>query len=152
MLRLSTRDADAIRLAYTFQPGEYTIQRAKKKRSLDANAYAWVLIDKISAALRLPKEEVYRNAIKHIGGVSEIVCVKSSAVKKLCESWELRGIGWQTDTMESKIEGCTNVILYYGSSCYDTGQMAQLIDQLIQDAEALQIETLPPERLRAMGI
>ena len=51
------------------------IKTYRKKRSKDANAYAWVLIDRIAATLSLSKEEVYRNAIKSIGGVSEVVCV-----------------------------------------------------------------------------
>jgi hypothetical protein len=67
------------------------------------------------------------------------------AVDRLRESWEKNGIGWQTDTMASKNEGCTNVILYYGSSVYDTRQMAQLIDSLVQDAEALGIPTITPK-------
>ena len=152
VLHLTTRDPEAIRFAYQFTEGEYSLSKTKRKRSLDANAYAWVLIDKLSAALRMDKDDVYRSAIKEIGGVSEIVCVKSQAVEKLRRGWEMRGTGWQTETMPSKIEGCTNVILYYGSSCYDTRQMSQLIDHLIQDAQAVGIETLPPERLRAMGI
>ena len=36
---------------------------------------------------------------------------------------------------------------YYGSSTYDTRQMSQLIDNLVQDCKALDIETLTPEKL-----
>lgn len=38
----------------------------------------------------------------------------------------------------------------YGSSVYDTQQMSRLIDQLVQDAQALGIETLPPYKLEGM--
>ena len=55
----------------------------KQKRSLDANAYCWVLIGKIAAKTNLPKEEVYRNAIKGIGGNYEIVCVQDKALESL---------------------------------------------------------------------
>ena len=72
------------------------IKKYRKKRSKDANAYAWVLIDRIAAALSLSKEEVYRNAIKSIGGVSEAVCVLDSALDRLTEGWEKQGLGWQT--------------------------------------------------------
>lgn len=119
------------------------IKKHNKKRSLDSNAYAWVLIDKIAEKTGLRKTEVYRNAIKEIGGVSDTICVMDKAVDRLREGWEKNGIGWQTDTMKSKVEGCTNVVLYYGSSTYDSKQMAQLIDSLVQDAEALGIPTLP---------
>lgn len=149
-LVLKTSDPAARRIAYGFKPGEYELVKTKKRRSLDANAYAWVLIDKIAAAVRLPKEEVYRNAIKGIGGNSDTVCVKDEALDKLRQGWGKNGVGWQTETMPSKISGCTNVILYYGSSAYDVRQMSILIDRLIEDAKALDIETMPPDRLEAL--
>ncbi len=127
------------------------IKKWRKKRSLDANAYAWVLIDKIAQATGVPKTEVYRKVIREIGGVSEIVCVRTEAVDKFREGWEAHGLGWQTDVMPSKIEGCTNVVLYYGSSTYDTQQMSALIDSLVQEAQALGIETLPPAEIARLN-
>lgn len=122
------------------------IKQARKHRSLDANAYCWVLIDKIAEKTGLRKVEVYRQAIREIGGVSTTVCVMDKAVDRLREGWAKNGIGWQTDVMPSKVSGCTNVILYYGSSAYDSKQMAQLIDSLIQDAESLGIPTITDEQ------
>lgn len=129
---------------------EVTVKKYRKGRSLDANAYAWVLIDKIARRLRLSKAEVYRNTIRTIGGVSETVCVVDKAVDRLCQVWSRNGLGWQTETFPSKIEGCTNVILYYGSSSYDTEQMSALIDFLVQECKALGIETMPPEELESL--
>lgn len=129
---------------------EIEIKEFRQKRSLDANAYCWTLIDRLAEVLREPKEELYRGYIKDIGGVSETVCVLDSAVEKLRQGWERNGLGWQTETMPSKINGCTNVVLYYGSSTYDTAQMSRLIDMVIQDCKGCGIETLPPERLAAM--
>lgn len=132
------------------KPCTLELKEYRKKRSLDANAYAWTLIDKIAAAVRITKTEIYRNAIKDIGGVSDTVCVKDEAVEKLRAGWSKNGLGWQTDIMQSKIPGCTNVVLYYGSSSYSTHQMSVLIDQLIEDAKALGIETMPQDRLEAL--
>ena len=123
------------------------IKAHRGKRSREANAYAWVLIDKIAEAMREDKVSIYRNTIRHIGGVSEPVCVRDKAVTALRECWEQRGIGWITDTMPSKIDGCTTVILYYGSSTYDTKQMSALIDHLVQDAKALGIPTDTPQQI-----
>ena len=47
----------------------------------------------------------------------------------------------------SKIPGYRNLRCYYGSSTYDTKQMSQLIDNLVQDCKALGIETLTPDKL-----
>lgn len=116
---------------------DITIKPHREKRSNDANSFMWVVIDRIAEKLNADKVDVYREAIRHIGGVSEPVCVRNKAVDVLRESWESRGVGWVTDTMESKIEGCTTVILYYGSSTYDKTQMSRLIDQLLREAEDL---------------
>ena len=126
------------------------VKQHKKQRSLDANAYCWVLIDKLSEKLNVSKTEIYRQAIKEIGGNSETVCAPTKAVNKVCEGWKHNGIGWQTETFKSKIDGCTNVILYYGSSSYNTNQMSMLIDNIVQDCKALDIETLTPKELQAL--
>lgn len=127
-----------------------TVKEKKKKRSLDANAYAWVLMDKLAAVMHQPKEEIYKSYIKEIGGNSETVCIKSEAAESLCNGWSRNGLGWQTDTMPSKLKGCTNVILYYGSSVYDTEQMSRLIDLIIQDCEIFEIETKDPAELERL--
>lgn len=141
---------DAVKMAQEFNgvPVSIKVTKKKKKRSLDSNAYFWILVDKLSQRLNLPKEDIYRNAIKNISGASEIVCVKNEAVEKLCSGWSRNGLGWQTDTMPSKIEGCTNVVLYYGSSTFDQIQMTRLIDNITQDCKAVGgIETLTPNEL-----
>lgn len=126
------------------------LTKHREKRSLDSNAYAWTLIDKLAAKLNLSKEEVYRNYIKEIGGNSDIVCVQDKAVDKLRQGWGKNGIGWVTDTMPSKLEGCTNVVLYYGSSSYDKAQMSRLIDMIVNDCKAQGIETRTPDDINRM--
>lgn len=127
-----------------------TIKKYRKKRSLDANAYCWVLIGKIAEKTNAPREEVYRSAIREIGGNYDVVCAQDKAVEALRESWQKNGIGWITDTMPSKIEGCTNVMVYYGSSSYDTQQMSRLINILVQDCEQLGIDTKSQEEIDSL--
>ncbi len=81
---------------------EVEIKEHRERRSLDANAYFWTLLDKLSEALREPKEDLYRGYIKEIGGNSEIVCVLDGAVEKLRKGWERNGLGWQTDVMQAR--------------------------------------------------
>lgn len=125
-----------------------TIDKVRRKRSLDANAYFWVLADKLATAQGLPgTTEIYHRYIKEIGGNREFVCVKQEAADKLCAGWERSGLGWLTERFPSKVDGCVNVILYYGSSTYDTAQMSRLIDLIVQDCKALDIETATPAEL-----
>lgn len=129
---------------------DVTIKRHRARRSLDANAYAWVLIGKIAEVMRISKTEVYQAAIRDIGGVSDIVCVQEKAAEALRKGWEQHGIGWMTAALPSRIAGCVNVVLYYGSSTYDTRQMSLLIDHLVEDARNLGIETMSPRELEAL--
>lgn len=130
---------------------EVEIKRAKgQKRSLDANAYAWVLMDKLAAHNNVRVTDVYRTEIKEIGGNSEVVCIRNEAVEMFRKNWERNGIGWLTEAMPSKIEGCTNIKIYYGSSTYDTAQMSRLIDAIVEDCKEAGIETLQPEELERL--
>ena len=143
-------EGDVKALSYELlKMGELSVEfkKFKKKRSLDANSYFWVLADKLAEVTGESKTAIYRNAIKEIGGVSEVVCIKEAAANKLCEGWSKNGLGWQTDIMDSKIKGCKNVVLYYGSSTYDTKQMSMLIDNIVQDCKAVGIETMTPREL-----
>lgn len=124
------------------------VKEHRKKRSLDANAMAWVLINKLAEVMRLPPEEVYRQAIQDISGNSEVLPVREDAVEQFKLAWSHNGIGWLCRDMgKSKLPGYRNLMVYYGSSVYNSKQMSDLIDALVQDCKALDIETLPPERL-----
>ena len=126
---------------------DVSFKQYRKGRSLDANGYFWVLAGKLAEAMNIPKTDIYRGYIKEIGGNSEIVCVQDRAVDSLVNGWQRNGIGWVADTMPSKLKGCTNVILYTGSSEYDTGQMARLIDLAVQDCKAVGIDTKTPAEI-----
>ena len=121
------------------------IKKYNPRRGLDANARCWVLIDQIAERTGVKKYEVYKNAIKEIGGVSDIVCVKEIAADTLCRNWQEKGEGWMAEKSPSKLPGCVNVTLWYGSSVWDKKQMSDLIDSLVQDAESLGLPTITPE-------
>ena len=143
----------AMAIVRKLKPKAYdlTVKEHRKKRSLDANAYAWVLIGKLADAMRIPPTVVYNNAIQNIGGNYEVIPIREEAVDKFKEVWTKQGLGWPcVDMGPSKIQGYRNLRAYYGSSTYDTRQMSILIDALIQDCKALDIETLSEEKLSAM--
>ena len=143
----------AMAIVRKMKPKAYdlTVKEHRKKRSLDSNAYAWTLIGKLAEVMRITPTEVYVNAIKNIGGNYEVIPISEEAVDKFTEVWKKQGLGWPcVDMGPSKIEGYRNLRAYYGSSTYDTRQMSLLIDSLIQDCKALDIETLSEEKLSAM--
>lgn len=149
-LHLATRCSPEDRTyitAHKDKPLRVKFTEWREKRSLDANAYCFVLIGKIAEATGVPKDDVYREAVRQLGGNYETVCVMKKAADALCNGWGHNGLGWITEQFPSKIDGCVNVNLYYGSSTYDTKTMSRLIDNVVQDAKALGIETMTPAEL-----
>lgn len=125
------------------------IKKHRKGRSLDANAYCWVLIGMIAKKMNLPKNEVYRKAILD-SGVYVIHCIPNDMLDRSIRDWESFGLGFQTETFPSQVPGCTNAVFYKGSSFYDTAQMSRLISGLIHEAEGLGIPTITPEEEKRM--
>lgn len=133
---------------------EVSISPKKRKRSLDANAYLWVLIGKLGEVLHKPDTEVYREYIKD-NGVFQIVPIREDAIKRWTETWKRNGIGWVCDDLGEcrNTKGYHNIKCYYGSSTYTTKEMARLIDAVVADCKEQGIETMTPseiERLKAM--
>ncbi len=129
------------------KPYELTVEKKKRERSLDANGYFWALCGKLAAKTRVPKADIYRNYVKNIGGNYDTFCMQDKAVLRLVTRWSKNGLGWIAEPFESKIPGCTNVNVYYGSSTYDTAQMSRLIDLVVFDCKENGIETMTPEEL-----
>lgn len=126
------------------------VKEHRKKRSLDANAYAWVLINKLADVMRIPPTEVYRQAIQEISGNNEIIPIKEDAVDHFKQAWSHNGIGWMVRDMgKSKLPGFRNLMVYYGSSVYNSTQMNALIENLVQDCKALDIDVMT-ERERSL--
>lgn len=127
------------------------IKKASKHRSLSANNYAWVLIDKIAEKTKIPASEVYRNAIREIGGVSDYYGMKEAAFDSFCELWQRGHLGRQVEIIPGSTKpGWINVRAYKGSSDFDSAQMARLIDSLIQEAEQQGIPTVPDTEIERM--
>lgn len=124
------------------------IKEYRERRSLDANAYMWVLVGKLSGRLGLPPEEIYRAAIRDVGDNYEVTPIRNDALERWKVIWQSNGLGWLCEEIgPSKHEGYTNVRNFYGSSAYDKAQMSRLIDNIVQDCKAQGIETLTPDEL-----
>lgn len=134
-------------------PINLTVKKYRKPRSLDSNAYMWVLIDKLAVATGLRKQDVYFNGLRNVGGNTRVYCGIPEAIDDICNLWSTQGStgwGWPFDRYPSKLEGCENVRLYYGSSTFDTATMSRMIDHLVRDCMAVGVETMPPEELASL--
>lgn len=136
-LILTTTDQQEIRrFAYSFKAGNYEIERKRKKRSNDANAFCWKLATEIANVLRSDKDSIYVDMLKKYGQ-SDIVSVISSVdVKPYFKYYDEFGKG----TVNGK--EFTHYKVYKGSSEYDTREMSILLDGIIEEAKALDIEVI----------
>jgi len=118
---------------------EIEIRKHNPKRSRDANAMCWAMCSDIGNALRppVPKEEVYRRAIREVGEY-EPLPIREDAVETFRRRWAAKGTGWFAEVIDdSKLPGYKLVFAYYGSSTYDSATMARLIDFLVDDARQM---------------
>ena len=132
-------------------PVRVEVKKASKHRSLSANNYAWVLIDKIAEKTGIPESEVYRDAIREIGGVSDYYGMKEAAYDSFCEIWTKGHLGRQVEIIPGSAKpGWINVRAWKGSSDFDAVQMARLIDSLIHEAEQQGIPTITDSEVERM--
>ena len=130
----------------TIQVKEY-----RQKRSLSQNAYMWVLLDEIGKVINRSKEDVYKELVKDYG-VFEILPLKDEAVNRFNQNWSKNGLGWFTEIMgKSKLKGYTNLIAYYGSSTYNTKEMARLLDAVLFECEELGINTMTMDEIMLLS-
>lgn len=118
----------------------------RKKRSLDANAYMWVLLQKMAEVLHTSKDELYLEILSRYGVFTHVI-VKPHVVDRVKAEWRL-----VKDLGEVNVNGTTGNQLqcYFGSSTYDTKEMSVLIDGLVSECKELEIETLPENEIERM--
>lgn len=120
------------------------IKQHREKRSIDANAYAWVLISAIADELRANKDEVYFEMLKKYGQ-GQWVSVKSGYdISGYIKYFELAGYGTINGT------DFTHYKVYKGSSEFNSKEMSIFISGVVSEAQALGIDTRTPEELAEM--
>lgn len=123
-----------------FKPNaEYELKECRKKRSLNANAFMWQIANDIARTIGSTKLEVYRDAISHVGVFDVMQFTSDEAMQRFKTKWMANGDGWLTKTLDAEKRV---LMVYYGSSRYDTKEMSVLIDYLVDEAKSMGIEYL----------
>jgi len=117
------------------------IDKYKGHRSLNANAYLWVLCTEIAKVLGSDKDTIYlRQLFKY--GVFQDVIIKREAIEAFSKVVKYLQILDEYDTSDVVTARC-----YFGSSGYDTKEMSVLIDGTVQDAKEIGIDTWSQEEI-----
>lgn len=123
------------------------IKQHREKRSLDANAMMWSLLDKLADVLHTSKEELYLQKVRE-SGIFKDFHLTEDEYKTFKVAWEALGTGWPTEQVGYTPDGERLVIrAYYGSSRYNTKQMSRLLDSVVEDCKEQDIEVLTEREL-----
>lgn len=122
----------------------YEIKEYKQKRSLNANAYMWVLINEIANKVRLSKEEVYLNMLKSYGQSTIISLLSSIDYNGFFKYYEVIG----SSVLNNK--EFLHIRVYKGSSEYNTLEMSILIDGVVQECTNLGIATISDDEIERL--
>lgn len=132
---------------------ELELKKKRSKRGLTANAYYWVLTDKLAKALSTSKDEMHRELVLRYGAF------KTNAegrpiVFSLISGEDPRSV---TPYARSFAEGMVNGkrFVHYavvkGSSEMDAAEFGALLDGCISEAKEQGIETLTPKELAELS-
>lgn len=132
----------------------FDIKEHREKRSLSANAYFHVLVNKIADAVGASNVEVKNDLIRDYGQYHYLEDGKID--------WSIKPESFNYRKSETEHLHPTNryvidkgkklnvYIVMRGSHTYDSKEMSTLISGAVEEARNLGIETLPPQELARM--
>lgn len=131
-----------------------TCKTYREKRSLDANAYAWVLMQKIAEATHTDKWTIYLRCLERYSRVFTHILVLPAAVEMAKAEWRATlELGEVVLRNEETGDEVTFVQLqcYAGSSSFDTKEMSVFLSGIVDECKGLGIETLSPAKIDEMN-
>lgn len=120
------------------------VEKHKNKRSLDANAYSWVLQNEIANVLRLSKEEVHEKMLKEYGQRDYVSMLANINPNNYFKYYE------EVGTFKQNNNTFKSYLIFKGTSHYNSKEMSIFIDGLVQEAKNLGIKTLDDYEIEAM--
>ena len=121
----------------------------KEKRSLNANAYFHVLVDKIAEAMQLGADETKVKMVLEYGTIAtecgEPVIVALPKSANVADYYKYAK--WIADFTAKNKKPYSQYVFYKHTHTLDKAEMKRLIDGVVYEAKELGIETRTPEEL-----
>lgn len=134
------------------------VTKYRKHRSLDANAYYWTILSKLAAKLRVSKPYLHNIMLRKYGQAEyfsgkiayTMLPDNDETTEKIAEMEEAHFA--PTSNVVHGKDGINyrSYKLLRGSHSYDSKEMSELINGLVDDAQAAGIETLTPAEIERM--
>lgn len=134
---------------------EVVIRRKKRRRSLNANNYSWVLTDQLADKLNITKDECHRLMLTRYGQTAKDKNGNNliiSALATIPQDALIETLGYIAP-IKSGWVGSKEFIHYRilkGSSEFDTKEMSIFLDGIISECKEQGIETATPDELARM--
>ena len=128
---------------------EIEIKKVRNKRSLNANNYYWQLIEKLSKAMNKSKDEMHEIMLQRYGTFLTFETGELFGLSTEVENDPLKTGIHTRFRGTSELNGKTFYHYYVikGSRYYNSKEMSQLINGLVEECKEQDIETLTPEQL-----
>ena len=128
------------------------VKKYRKPRSLDANAYFHLLVNRIAATVGASDDEVKRELVVKYGTVETyddgnacgIMLPAGADVDKVYPYCRF----FKDMELNGKLYKC--YLIYKRTHEMDTAEMSRLIDGTVSEAKALGIETMTPDQIRQL--
>lgn len=121
---------------------DFEIKEHRKKRSLNANAYAWELITQIAYVVGTTKEDVYETMLKRYG---------KGVLVEIKDGININGFFKYYDFKGKTNKGTNIYEVIKGSSEYDSLEMYHLLKGIESECNLLNIETLEDRELKRLA-
>lgn len=151
----STRiNAEEINALSKFDRLGVEIKKYRRKRSLDANSYYWLLVGKIQDVIGSSSNCIHNMMLDRYG---EFARTGDGSLIPFCIRDDIDYLEFPyphlKPTQKTLSKGNRVYRWYYqikGSSEYNTAEMSRLIDGIVSECKEMGIETLPAEELERM--
>ena len=151
-LLLDTKQLDIVEELKNENKLNVELKKHREKRSLDANAYFWKLLQELCELAEIDTIEEYKRRIKELG-IFKQFRIETKDIKTFEKVWTDRGIAWFCEIADTEYLGDIEfkiINAYYGSSSYNSKQMSRLIDGVVQDCKIYGIETKPQQEIDSL--
>lgn len=151
-LLLDTRQLDIVEELKKENKLNIEVKKYRKKRSLNANSYFWQLLQELCELVELDTIKEYKRRVKELGIFRQFK-IETENIKTFEKMWTRQGIAWFCEIADTTYIGDTEfkiINAYYGSSSFNSKQMARLIDGVVQDCKVYNIEIKPQEEINSL--
>ena len=133
------------------QKYDLRIEKKRKKRSLDANAYYFRLARECAAKMNISLTELHNRNLAHIGIAWTDKDDKKHWVLQIDDDFWLKQEKVHFCPTDKTEDRNGNVYRWFyllkPSHLFDSKEMSRLIDYIVQDAKELGIETMTPSEI-----